>query len=130
MNAKASPNEYLVISRGQWDASASKADIQRAIDEFYVWHENMVAHGKMKPGYRLMKERKFVSRRAMTDGPYSETKELIGGYWFVLAHSLEEAGQLLAESPCLAHGLFYEVRELDPERGSAYKVTAETPAAA
>ncbi len=130
MNAKAPPAEYLVLSRGQWDASASKEDIQHAIDQFYLWHERMVADGKMKAGYRLMKESKLVSRRAVTDGPYSETKEVIGGYWFVLAHSLEEATTLLAQSPCLAYGLFYEVRELDPERGSAYRVTAETPAGA
>jgi hypothetical protein len=128
MNAKAPLSEYLVLSRGQWDASASKDDIQRAIDEFYVWHERMIADGKMKTGHRLMKEGKFVSRRTMRDGPYSEAREVIGGYWFVLAHSLEEAAELLARSPCVAYGLYYEVRELDPRRGSAFMVTAETPA--
>ena len=29
-------HEYLVLSRGQWDANASKADVQKAIDEFYA----------------------------------------------------------------------------------------------
>lgn len=127
MNDHTSPNEYLVLSRGQWDASASKEDIQRVIDAFYVWHESMVADGKMKRGSRLMREGKFVSKRAMTDGPYSETKEIIGGYWFVSANNLEEAAQLLAGSPCLAYGLFYEVRELDAEPCDTFAVTAETP---
>jgi hypothetical protein len=123
-------NEYLVLSRGQWDASSSKEEIQRAIDAFYIWHDRMVTDGKMKIGSRLMRNGKFVSRRAVTDGPYSETKEIVGGYWFVLAGSLDEAARLLAGSPCLAHGLFYEVRELDPQRSSAYMVTAETPGGA
>lgn len=124
---KARPNEYLVLSRGQWDASSSKEEIQQAIDAFYTWHDRMVAEGTMKGGSRLKRNGKFVSRRAVTDGPYSETKEVVGGYWFVFADSLEQAARLLVDSPCLAHGLFYEVRELDPEHCSAFMVTAETP---
>ena len=127
MNANAPLVEYLVISRGQWDASASKEDIQRAIDSFYVWHERMVAEGKSQRGSRLMKDGKFVSRRGVVDGPYSEAKEVIGGYWSVYARSLEEAAQLLAQNPCLAYGLVNEVRELDPALGNAFAVTAETP---
>lgn len=129
-DVKPRPNEYLVLSRGQWDASSSKEEIQHAIDAFYTWHDRMVADGKMKTGSRLMRNGKLVSRRAVSDGPYSETKEIVGGYWFVLAHSLDEAARLLADSPCLAHGLSYEVRELDPQRGSAFMVTAETPGGA
>src|SRR5580765_6179919 len=94
MNADAPLTEYLVISRGQWDPSASKEDIQRAIDAFYAWHEGMVAQGRSKRGSRLMKDGKFVSRRGVVDGPYSEAKEVIGGYWSVYAHSLDEAAQL------------------------------------
>jgi hypothetical protein len=127
MNDTTQLNEYLVLSRGQWDASASKDDIQRAIDAFYVWHGGMVANGKMQTGSRLMKEGKFVSRRAVIDGPYSETKEIIGGFWFVSARTLEEAAQLIAQNPCLAYGLVCEVRELDATPGNAFKVTSETP---
>ncbi|WP_347262461.1 YciI family protein [Rudaea sp.] len=130
MNTNTPAAEYLVISRGQWDASASKEDIQRAIDAFYAWHGRMVAEGRMKPGSRLMKDGKLVSRRGIIDGPYSEAKEVIGGYWLVYAHSLEEAALLLAQNPCLAYGLVNEVRELDPALGNAFAVTAETPAAA
>lgn len=127
MNARTSPNEYLVISRGQWDASASKQDLQRAIDAFYLWHERMIANGTMKRGSRLMKEGKLVSAGAITDGPFAEAKEVVGGYWFVHASSLEEAARLLASSPCLGYGLHYEVRELDAQRCDAFAVTAETP---
>ena len=127
MNTGKQLNEYLVLSRGRWDASASKQDIQGAIDAFYVWHEGMVANGKMRTGSRLMKDARFVSGHAVNDGPYSEAKEVIGGYWFVLAGDIEEAARLLADSPCLAYGLCYEVRELDPVRCDAFAVTSETP---
>lgn len=50
--------------------------------------------------------------------------------WFIVAGSLEEAAAIVAESPCLACGLTYEIRPIDPERGSAYRTTSETPSRA
>ena len=120
-------SEYLVISRGQWDKDMSREKIQSAIDEFYVWHERLVAAGKMKPGQRLAREGKIVSKHAVTDGPFIESKELVGGYWFILARSLEEAAAIAAGNPCLACGLLMEIRPIDPVRASAYAVTCETP---
>jgi len=127
MNAKSSLFEYLVISRGQWDKELSKEEIQSAIDQFYVWKERLVDEGKMKPGERLANAGKTVSRDMVTDGPFSETKEVIGGYWFILASSLEAAAAIAAENPCLACGLVYEIRPIDPERASAFTASAETP---
>jgi len=120
-------NEYLVISRGQWDATASPQDIQGAIDRFYAWLETMVAQGKMRPGQRLARAGKVVSKLAMTDGPFSEGKEVIGGYWFISVGSLEEAAQLAAQNPCLAYGLSYEIRPTESIRASAFNLTNETP---
>jgi hypothetical protein len=120
-------DEYLVISRGQWDRERSPEEIQKAIDAFYVWHDRLVAEGKMKPGQRLARRGKLVSRGRVIDGPFTEAKEVIGGYWFILAGSLEEAARIAGENPCLACGLFNEVRPIERERASAFAVTSETP---
>ena len=127
MTETTSRSEYLVISRGQWDEDKSPVEIQKAIDDFYVWHDRLVAEGRMKAGQRLARQAKIVSRRGVTDGPFAEAKEVIGGYWFFLAGSLEEAADLAARNPCLACGLTYEVRPIESERASAFKVTNETP---
>ena len=121
--------EFLVISRGQWDADKSAAEIQHAIDAFYDWHERLVQSGRAKRGSRLATQGKVVSRSDVTDGPFAETKEIVGGYWFFLAESLEAAAAMARENPCLACGLTLEVRPLEAERASAYEVTSETPAA-
>lgn len=73
MNGKTS--EYLVISRGQWDENLSPEHIQDAIDKFYVWHDQLVEDGRMRPGQRLATEGKRVSKDSVTDGPFSEAKE-------------------------------------------------------
>jgi hypothetical protein len=128
MNDQASPSEYLVISRGQWDKGASREEIQNAIDQFYDWLDRLVEEGKMKTGQRLASEGKTVSRNTVTmDGPFGESKEVIGGYWFIVASNLEEAAKIAAGNPCLKFGLFYEIRPIDPTRASAFAMATETP---
>lgn len=124
----ADPREFLVISLGQWDPQRSPEEIQDAIDRFYVWHAQQVAEGKMKAGQRLAKEGRRVTRTGIIDGPFSEAKEVIGGYWFVIADTLDEAAQLSAQNPCLECGLSYEIRPIEPIRASAFAITSETPA--
>ena len=120
-------NEYLLISRGQWDEDADKGAVQDTIDRFYAWYEEGLAQGRLKPGSRLANRGKLVSRDAVTDGPFSESKELVGGYWFIVAETLEEAAAIAAENPCLAFGLTVEVRPLESVRSSVEIVTNETP---
>ena len=121
-------HDFLVISRGQWDKDTSKEDIQQAIDEFYAWLDRSIHEGKMKMGSRLGIEGATVSRHGIvTDGPFGEAKEAIGGYWWTVADSLAEAAKIAAENPCIKQGLFFEIRPTDPERGAASKLMTETP---
>lgn len=127
MSTASAPNEYLLLSRGHWDADKSPQEIQAAIDAFYDWHAQLVAQGKFKPGQRLAKSSKLVTRTAIIDGPFTEAKEVVGGYWFVMAGSLEEAARIVAGNPCLACGLAFEIRPIEAERASAYRESNETP---
>lgn len=119
-------SEYLVISRGQWDSDASREDIQAAIDRFYAWHDRLVGEGRMRPGQRLARDGRVVSRQGVLDGPFAEAKEVVGGYWTILAGSLDEAAAVAAQNPCLDYGLALEIRPIDPMRASAYVLTNET----
>src|SRR5262245_64772190 len=113
-------SEYLVLSRGQWDKGASKEDIEAAIQKFYEWYESNLKSGRMKPGSRLSTEIAMVSKSGVrTDGPFGESKEVIGGYWLIVARDLREAAELAAQNPCVRHGLHFEIRPLEAERASA-----------
>lgn len=129
MTQQSATRQFLVLSRGQWDESASKQDVQGAIDRFYAWYERHLQLGSMLPGSRLKAEGKVVARTNVTDGPFAEAKELVGGYWFIVAGSLREAAELAAENPCLAYGLSLEIRELEDARALATAITNETPPA-
>ncbi|MBS0330162.1 MAG: hypothetical protein JSR30_09930 [Proteobacteria bacterium] len=119
--------DFLVLSRGKWDSDKSPEEIQRAIDAFYVWHDRLVQEGRLKPGQRLATQARLVSRSGVKDGPYAEAKEVIGGYWFFCAANLQEAVTLASQNPCLACGLTFEIRPIESERASAFKLTNETP---
>lgn len=121
-------NDYLVLSRGQWDDNASPEAVQQVVDTFYVWYEKGLAEGRLKPGSRLAHQGCVVSRGLVTDGPFAETKELVGGYWFIVAESLEQAAAIAAENPCLQFGLTTEIRPLDPTLSHVTVPTNETPA--
>lgn len=126
MSGLSPANEYLVLSRGQWDKNASKQDIQSAIEKFYEWYEQNLSTGQMKAGSRLSTEGAMVSKKGIiTDGPFGEAKEVIGGYWFIVARSIREAAELAAQNPCLPYGLSLEIRPLESERASAYHISTE-----
>jgi hypothetical protein len=82
----------------------------------------------MKHGSRLSTHRAVVSKSGtVIDGPFGESKEIVGGYWFIIAGNLQEAAELAAGNPCAKYGLYYEIRPLESERASAYKAANETP---
>jgi hypothetical protein len=111
--------EYLVISRGEWDRSLSRDQIEDVIDQFYRWLDRLVDEGKMRRGQRLTYEGKTITQKnVITDGPFGESKEVIGGFWFVIASSLDEAARIASGNPCLDCGLSVEVRPIDPERAT------------
>ena len=130
MNEQTPLSEYLVLSRGQWDKDASKNDIESAIQKFYDWYARGLETGRMKAGSRLSVNRALVSKAGIvTDGPFGEAKEVVGGYWFIVARSLHEAAELAGQNPCAQYGLTFEIRPLESARASAYNITNETPAA-
>ncbi len=127
MSSAEGSSKFLVISKGQWDEDKSPEQIQAAIDAFYKWHDVLVAQGKMISGQRLQPAKMVVSKHGVIDGPFAETKEVIGGYWHFVANSLEEAAALGAQCPTLGFGLSLEIRPIEPKTCSAYDRTTETP---
>lgn len=121
-------NTYLLLSRGKWNKDSPKADIEADIGKFYAWYEANLDSGNFKPGSRLTMDAALVTRDGIrTDGPFAESKEIIGGYWLIVADSLKAAASLAAESPVVKHGIQYEIRPLESERGSVFRTTNETP---
>jgi len=78
------------------------------------WFGSIAAQNKLSDrGNRLAHDGKVVRpNQVITDGPYTEIKESIGGYIGVKAESLEEAATMASTCPVLLDGGNVEVREI------------------
>ena len=88
---------YIMMIKATVDYEAGKppspelmAGMARLTEE-YVKSGAMVATGGLAPSSQGMRVRLEHGRRSVTDGPFIETKELIGGYAILKAGSREEA---------------------------------------
>ncbi|WP_109833339.1 YciI family protein [Reichenbachiella versicolor] len=91
-------------------------EIEAEIKLWMDWIGGIGAKGKLKhAGEALGFEGKTVhSDGSITDGPYTEAKEIVGGFIIVTADNLEEAVALTKGCPVLSIGGKAEVREIMP----------------
>ena len=108
-------SEFLYLYRGGQPMTASAAEMQSQMEKWGAWLKELAAKGHLKDaGHPLEGAGKVVkgSAKAVTDGPYAEAKDLVGGYSLVTARNLEEATELSRGCPVFAHGGSVEVRPL------------------
>jgi hypothetical protein len=117
MTTKTTTSEYLLLFRGTlWPKDLSPEEIQNAIAKFTSWFERLKSEGKVKSGRPLEHHGKIVTgRNTVVDGPFSESKEAIAGFFIIQAESLEEAVQIAKNCPSLDHGQTVEVRAIASE---------------
>lgn len=96
--------------------SLSPEQLQAMMKPWQDWMGGLAAQNKLvDSGNRLAPEGKVIKPgNIITNGPYVEMKEAIGGYIIIRASSLEEAAELSKDCPILAVGGDVEVRMLVP----------------
>jgi hypothetical protein len=95
----------------------SPEQIQRVIEEYSAWRATLEKKGRMVGGNKLKDEGgRHLSGQAgavqVTDGPYAEAKEIVGGYFIVEAGDYDEAVEISKSCPHLAYGGRVELREI------------------
>jgi hypothetical protein len=106
--------KYMVILRttpGRQEPP-SPAQMQEMYAAFSAWKEKFKANiadmgGQLKPGGKI------VNTSGVTDGPFVETKEIIGGYMVVAADSYDRAVEVATGCPgVMRPGKSLEIREI------------------
>ncbi|HTQ29550.1 MAG TPA: YciI family protein [Puia sp.] len=108
--------EYLFIFRGGDDPGMreSPAMMQAHLMKWKHWIDAIAAEGKYITGQPLTTAGKVVygKKIKITDGPYAEGKEMIGGYFLIKAGSLDEAVEMSKGCPGFEYDGSVEVREI------------------
>lgn len=106
-------SKYLFLFRGGMDMPNSAPEqIQANMMKWKNWMDDLIKQGKMLAGEPLDRPGKTVSGKAkkITDGPFAEGKELVGGYLIVNASGMDEAVDLSKGCPIFDHDGSVEVR--------------------
>ncbi|WP_119678733.1 YciI family protein [Indioceanicola profundi] len=90
-------------------AALSPAEMQACIEEYMAWSAKLAQAGRLIGGEKLMDEggrrlKRQEGRLLVTDGPYTEAKDVIGGLFIIEAADYAEAEGLVADCPHLAIG--------------------------
>src|ERR1043165_458181 len=108
--------DFLYLFRGGADPKLmSPEQMQQNMNRWFAWMGDLRNKGKFKAGEPLGDEGKVLSTRkgaVVTDGPFAEGKEEVGGYLIVSANDLNEAVELAKGCPIFENNGTVEVRPI------------------
>jgi hypothetical protein len=107
--------EFTFLFRGR-ERSASPEQLQKNMEKWVAWFKELDANGRMKdPGNPLAASGKVVAgkQKIVSDGPFAEAKDVIGGYILIEAETLAEATDIAKGCPILEVGGSVEVRPVE-----------------
>jgi hypothetical protein len=104
-------SEFVYLYRGG-RRGESPAEGEQIMQKWVAWLQDLAAKGHIKDqGQPLEPEGKVVrAKRSITDGPYPESKDLVGGYTLIEANDLAQAAELAGGCPILERDGLVEVR--------------------
>jgi hypothetical protein len=96
----------------------SPEDIQKIIARYTSWRAELVRQNRLRGGEKLTNDggrhlRVQGSQVTVTDGPYSEAAEVLGGYFSIEAANYDEAVAVARTCPHLTGAQWIEVRQID-----------------
>lgn len=108
--------QFMLIFHGcpPADAQPSPEEMQSIMTKWMAWIDKLSKDGKYVSGEPLMPGGKLIKGNAkgVTDGPYAEGKEVVGGYFIIKAESYDEAVGLCADYPDYDSGGSIQVRQV------------------
>lgn len=107
--------DFMFLFRGgDTQVHQSPEEMQQHMQRWMVWIDKLRKAETFKAGDPLEPGGKVVggASRVITDGPFAESKEVVGGYLLITAKSLEDAVEIAKGCPIFAHGGSVEVRPI------------------
>jgi hypothetical protein len=108
--------DYMLLFRGGMDPRTLESPelMQQNMMKWKAWIDKIAAQGKYVGGQPLQPHGKVLAgkQKKITDGPFAESKEILGGYFQIKADSYEEAVEISKDYPGFENDGSVEVREI------------------
>jgi len=114
------------LSEGLWDGMTER-DQKIFVDDCLVYDKELREGGHFVSGEALQSVRTATTIRqngetvVVTDGPFAETKEQLGGIMVLEARDLNHAIQLMSKHPSVRMGGTWEIRPADEQINALYQ---------
>ena len=112
---------YMLLLYNQDDdfAGFGPEEMQAIVERYKAWGDQLAEQDRFIGSDKLADdEGRVLSRKdagaRVIDGPYSETKEVIGGYFAFHAADYDEAVEIAQQCPHNQLGFLSELRRIDP----------------
>jgi hypothetical protein len=104
----------LIFHGGMPSGEKSPAEMQKNMGKWMAWIDKLAKADKYVSGEPLLPGGKLIKGNAagVTDGPYTEGKEIVGGYFIINAADYNEAVALCADYPDYNTGGCIQVRQV------------------
>lgn len=107
--------DYILLFRGGLDfKTASPEQLQTSMLKWKTWMDKLGAEGKLFGGERLTQTGAVLSgkQKQLSDGPYAEGKEVVGGYLVIKANDLQDAIEITKDCPIFEYDGSTEIQEI------------------
>jgi len=106
--------KYMFLFLGGDPSHLSPEKQQAHMQKWFEWVEKLKNEKRYVAGEALMPGGKTVAglKKIVTDGPYAESKEVVGGFFVILAKDLDDATKLANDCPDFVLNGIVEVREV------------------
>jgi hypothetical protein len=105
---------FMFLFRGGLDPqTASPEEMQQNMEKWFGWVEDLKSKGIYTAGEALLPSGLTLHKNNLvTDGPFAESKEIVGGFFIVKAESIDVAKEIAKSCPDLPLGGSVEVRDV------------------
>jgi len=110
--------QFMLLLRGGGEFPVhSPEEMQKVLEKYLAWADKLRKDGRHRGGEELKDGGRVMSvknGKVAIDGPYTETKEIVGGYFLYEAKDVDEATEIAKGCPHLGFGGSVEIREINP----------------
>ena len=102
----------LIFHGGQMDGLSAQ-EMEAHMGKWLAWVEKLTKAGKYVSGEPLLPGGKLIQAKgSVTDGPYTEGKEVVGGFFIINAANMQEAVDICDDFPDFEMGSTIQVRQV------------------
>lgn len=106
--------KFMLIFHGGQNHGQSPEEMQASMGKWMAWIEKLSKNGTYITGEPLLPGGKLISGKSknVTDGPFTEGKEVVGGFFIIHANTMDEAVEISKECPDYENGGSVQVRQV------------------